>query len=847
MKNLNTYLKNVLALTLTLPSLTFAATNYNLSAALQVRESFYTDYIQVEQDFNDRNKNEALKAWFAAKDREFATSKEALESREANKSYRVFATNELVSGGSYKTNILSQKVIDWVIHYQSTKQYKKSAAALSAYVYSTGLMLLEIANDPRVSNSNPVKAEAIRIGQDLYKWAPSLRECFYSQTPKAGSDLSAFGTLFSTCIAHSSVQVMAETLKTSMQHSSYTGSNQLLSLTGYIPGNKVEQLLENYYEPAFISYMAPMTKTVIDNYGTLTIEQFKKMMTSKSDALNKFFTTAEGFPEITGSKKHRAWDLTKQADLVTGSDSKHIGRKNIYGEVFQSIEEAKKSVFIDVFFLGGSIGAMLTKRLIQKVQENPNFWVYILNDRNNPLGYNNEMQPVYNYIRAYAENFPMDRMVILTPRIDLKRTAYPDFADMLLKDSTLEGMISSSQKAGLIGQLSFYPKGKSDHSKVIVVDGLSKAEGIAFVGSKNYTDTSGGVAYDEVTKIQGPAVAAILDSYYYDLTEALKIPSNSQYVSDLYTSSAGGKNSAAGIEAKIASILAQVDVLSRVSGGKNMMNLTWTAAEMQGGTTPIMIGENNVYGTIRTALPQVIAGIRSAQKQVIISEQFIYEPSVVRALKEVAAPKDRNKTPVKVYILLADMADHLNPTKAFSHIPNVSYAEELVRNPNIQVKWKKIPATHLEALEEAHTKYGANYAPEYHLKSLSIDGVLESQKATCEQPNGKSFLVQSLSQIETLPLLISGSANKDVMTMTGGFREFQVVLYDRMATVDHDCQFWSRFTDPDQSTNIVKADGQMGMNIPADLVQKGLTERRFNQLIRDLVETLYNVVTGYSK
>lgn len=846
MKNIKNNLSLGLALILTLPSLALANEGYNLNDTLQVRERFYTRYLEVEQDFNDRNKNEALKAWFAAKDKEFATSKEALASRETNKSYRVFATNELVSGGSDKTNLLSQKVIDWVIHYQSTKQYKKSAAALSSYVYSMGLGILEIANNPRLSESSAVKAEAKRIGQDLFNRAVDFDQCFYSQTPIVGNDLDAFGKLWGLCLNHGIIETLADFYRMALRSNSYTGPNQLLSLTGFIPGNKIEQLLENYYEPAFISYLAPMTKMVIEKYGTYTIEQYKSMMSSKTQALSGFFTTNEGFPEISGDKKHRAWDLVKAADITTGSDAKHAGRKNIYGDVFKTIENAKNSVFIDVFFLGGSIGAMLTKRLIQKVQENPNFWVYILNDRNNPLGYNNEMQPVYNYIRAYAENFAEDRMVILTPRVDLKRTAYPDFIDMLLKDSTLEGMVSSAQKAGLIGQLSFYPKGKSDHSKVIVVDGLSKANGVAYVGSKNYTDTSGGVAYDEVTKIQGPAVAAILDSYYYDLTEALKMPSNAKYMSDLYTKSARGANAAASAESKIASILKPVDLLARENGGKNPVDLIWSKTEMKG-ATPIMIGENNVYGTIRTALPQVIAGIRSAQKQVIISEQFIYEPSVVRALNEAASPRDKSKPPVKVYILLADMADHLNPAKAFAHIPNVSYAEELVKNLNIQVKWKKIPATHLVALDAAHKDFGANYAPEYHLKSLSIDGVLDSQRGACEQPNGKSALLQGLNQIETIPMLISGSANKDVMTMTGGFREFQVAVYDRETTISHDCQFWSRFYDADQSTALISASGNMGMNIPPDLIEKGLTERRFNQVIRDVVETLYNVVTGYGK
>jgi phosphatidylserine/phosphatidylglycerophosphate/cardiolipin synthase-like enzyme len=779
----------------------------DLSAKLALREKFYTSFLDVQRDMNDIAKNEALKVWYGVKAKEYKLPKFRLAQTQALKQY-----------------VYSQNVIDWAGHYQATAQFDKTAAVLASYYYMLAAYISEVSTDPRDDGTmTTAKKNAQALADSSLAAAAAAELCL----TKAASTAGSLSQLASACLNTSGLQAMTSFVTDTLNNKFFTGSNQVLSLTGHIQGNKVEQLLENFYEPDFIKYMAPMTESVIKNYAGMDVRAFKEKMTDKASALTSFFTVADGFP--AKAHDHKVWQLVKPN-----------GKKNIYGQVMNAIDNAKQSIFIDVFFLGGSIGASLAKRLIEKVQTDKNFWVYIINDRNNPLGYNNEMAPVYNYLRAYAEKFSEDRIVLVAPQVELKRTAFPPIADLILKDATLLSLLTEGQRNGLIGQLSFYPKGKSDHSKVVVVDGLDKANGIAFVGSKNYTDSSGGVAYDEVTKIQGPAVAAILDSYYYDLTIALKqlkggSPfSNPQYLADLYSKNfSDGENNES---VQIAKILAKVDVLNR-SKLSGVTDLKWPTQ----GSTPIMIGENNAYGTIRTALPQVIAGIRSADKQIIISEQFIYEPSVVRALKEQVAKKIQGNPNFRVYILLADMADHFNPLKEFSHIPNVSYVDEFSgADSKIQVKWKKVPATHLQALAEVKKANDLGYAPEYHLKSLSIDGVTAAEASQC---GNQAALAAGLASTapNKLPLLISGSANKDVMTMTGGFREYQVVVYDRATTVAHDCQFWSRFNSSDESENVdVK-----GMNLPASLKDKGLNEPRFNQLVRDIVNGTYNVMTGY--
>ena len=275
-------------------------------------------------------------------------------------------------------------------------------------------------------------------------------------------------------------------------------------------------------------------------------------------------------------------------------------------------------------------------------------------------------------------------------------------------------------------------------------------------------------------------------------------------------------------------LLTALDVMNR-SGGKPDLN--WPLA----GFATLSIGENNVYGTIRSALSQDISLINSAEKQIIISDQFLYDPQIIRALLE----KIQKNQQLKVYIMLATMEDELDPTKNFAHIPNISYMDTLKATGQVFAKWKKIPDADLVALKEVNLKYNVKLAPEYHLKAISIDGITYDMKDLCSDPQKNSMAL--INSITKVPALVSGSANKDVLTMTGGFREFQVVVYDRSATTAHDCQFWQRFSDPDQSKLI----SNETMNLPAELINIGIDGVLLNQIIRNTINLTYGAITGY--
>ncbi len=765
---------------------------YDISMPLLLREKFYTSFIETQKNFNSIEKNEALKMW------------KELQNKQTPK-FNYFLNKKL------KPYIKSQLIIDWYAHYQMTGQTQKSAEVLSSYFYSLAAFLWEYSENPRISEASREKTAAQSAVALAFQSAQQAETCLYRKTAAAGKSFEALSTILNECAqANAGIIQMLQLASQLMNTRGYSGPNQVLSLTGFTPGNKVEQITQNNYEAEFIHYMAPMTSTVQKLYGNMKVSDFKARMVTRAAALTSSFTVEEGFP--LKPSDHLNWILTKKD-----------GQKNIYGSIFKSIENAQQTVFIDVFFLGGSVGASLAKHLIEQVQKKPNLWVYIINDRFNPLAYELEMAPVYNYLRAYSEKFPEDRLMIMTPRIDLKRTAFPPIAEAIINDQSLKYILSDRSQEDLKLQLGFYPKGKSDHSKVMVIDGKNKIGGTAYVGSKNFTDSSGAVAYDEVTKIEGPAVPIILDSYYYDLLEALKEASRlaPEYVSDLLKKNA---------KASIAQLLAPIDILNRYAD-RSTVDFKWPML----GHATISIGENNVYGTIRTALPQDIALINTAEKQIIISDQYLYDPLFLRALIE-KIQKNQN---LKVYIMLAAMEDQLDSAKKFAHIPNISYIDTLKATGQVKAKWKKIPEVELVALKEVSQKYGVKLAHDYHLKSISVDGVTADQAGLCRQRfQSTKELINTMIKI---PALVSGSANKDVLTMTGGFREFQVVVYDREATIAHDCLFWERFNDADQSKEIRNET----MNLPTELIKAGIDEKMFNQIIRNAINISYGTITGY--
>lgn len=833
---------NICFLLLTLITLLFSnifAKEIDITRPLLNRELLYTRFKQVTMDLSDIKRKSANKLWVAS----------------ATKQNPRYIKNVYMQARKIFKN---KDIINLMAQYYYVEDLENFKSIIEFYFHSYAVFIDELSKEPLLEKNNRYRASAQSLlKKGAYDSVAELRYCLDQNTAPSprGKELNGLLTVLSNCATSSINPILGEMrnfVRELLNDKKYLGPAFAKSYTGYIEGNKVEQLTQNPYDAPFIRYLAQLDGIIKSSpmkYSRMTVDDFYNLFEKKEDALTKVFSE-RGFPNdltMNTASSHRVYDSALPNSSV----------QNIFGNIFSSISKAKESIFIDVFFLGGSMGVYLAKKLIAKTIENPKLKIFIVTDVDNSLGYDIELNIAFNYLRGYAEKFPNSGITMLPANIYTKRTSLPDFIDLLVDDENLTKIMDEPALKIFASKMTSYPKAKSDHSKVIVVDGKNSKTGIAYVGSKNFTDSSGAIAYDEVTMVQGPAVKIILDSHYYDLVEAFKrdyeetfaeMPETPamgssktiSYLETLYNLTENAPQTS-NVDHMIAKVLEPLDVMGRTR--TNYLKSTQVTSVIQGNTV-LQIGQNNVYGTIRSVLEQNLYAILNAKKQIIISDQFLFEPSIISAIRSVVRKKYSD---VKVYIILTPLNDPTDPNKPFAHIPNNLFLEDLMAlgKSKIQIKWKKVPRDEVRALKYAQKQSSSNFSPEYHLKSISVDGVSYEDRDMCGYKNSRSrylaitpIIEKNLSQyINPSPILISGSANKDNMTMLGGFRELQLMIYDKVSSVRHDCLFWSRWDNIEESELVTDP---YDFIIPRSLEEKGITQK-------DLIKALKHIlISGYN-
>ncbi|MCJ8276254.1 MAG: hypothetical protein HRT44_13490, partial [Bdellovibrionales bacterium] len=517
-------------------------------------------------------------------------------------------------------------------------------------------------------------------------------------------------------------------------------------------------------------------------------------------------------------------DLTDFTGSVLGPvTGKQLG---IYGVMLQAIRDSKESVFIDLFWMGGSIGMNLAKELMKKVIENPDFTVMIITDNENKFQYGTQLDMIYRYMRAFSEKFPHLNFYITPAQIGLKRTALPEFADLLVTNSVVNDLSANGNIKSFLEDDGFHLLAKSDHTKAMIMDGKNPETGKAFVGSKNWTDSSGGVNQDQMAEVRGPAVALILDTFYYDVLEAFKLDLDPRLGGEMVKNHIQAK---VGSETKqsqaIKQLLAPIDVQNRTSG---FLELPYVVK----GDAVVAPAQNNAKGTEMSPLEQNIQLILGARHQILIDDQFLYDPKVVDAIKFakihngvdiyvfveslIGYGKDENGN----YIYDAEGSFPYDYNKGIQ-IPNNLFIPELA-DLDIETRAYVRPQHVIEAMSEdqrVHNESHPILGATFHVKSISVDGVLKENADTCESLQGPVLVNPQTSA----PATVSGSANKDIMTMSGGFREAQVATYGEAAVGTHDCLFWTRWRDrsvPSRGTefDLPAQAAQMGVDNPEDFL-----------------------------
>jgi phosphatidylserine/phosphatidylglycerophosphate/cardiolipin synthase-like enzyme len=811
-----------LAITIVLITSAFSQANDDYNALFARQEMLQNKYKEAQLSMVDINKTESLKTWF----RLFMN-----EPENVNAYIRAMkSTDELILGKDYR-NLL--------FYLTATGQYVQASHVVGLYMLSAQTLLDNFAKDPQNKfwKPNVVKEVQQRLGAlnfaDIDETVDCYREAVKSERRFDLRNVHKMKKALNACLKYSpGMNLVNLGLKYIYKSEGYHGAPFPITYSGYVGGNKVELFNHTNIAPADTAVVSEQLELLLTAkapgtdklYQNLSVDDFKNLMNTPEEAVSKFFTEEEGFKY---GAEHAAFTPIS------------ISRHGIFGEVLNSIESAEESVFIDVFWIGGTIGVNLAKTLMNKVIKNPEFKVYIITDNENKFGYGSELDLVYNYLRAFSEKFTDKHFYIAPANVGLKRTALPEFIDLLITDTTVTDFQKSSGVRGLLQNDGFHLLAKSDHTKVFVVDGKNTDHGKAYVGSKNWTDSSGAVNIDEVAKIEGPAVQLILNSFYYDVLESFD---NSKEVSTM----AGGLSTSElvrdHIKAKfpehigdyrhgLKQLLSGMDVIgrNRFKNPISYTNINVPYKKHPNGKSVVAPAQNNIYGTEVSAVEQNVQAILSAKQQILIDDQFLYDPQVIEALK-VAATVNK----VKVYVLMETLQAVNALNNVAAPIPNNLFVPDLVRL-GIPVKWMLAPPHLKDAVISSFEKYGRILSTTFHVKSIGIDGVLESDQASC------NFEEPVVSTDEKAPLLITGSANKDVMTMSGGFREYQVAVYDAEATARHDCLFWSRWN----SSSAIMTDG-MDFDLPQQAIDAGFTEKeKFLEALKVVLFSAYNFTKDF--
>ncbi len=586
----------------------------------------------------------------------------------------------------------------------------------------------------------------------------------------------------------------------------------LISATGWIKGNLAQYLnindvsqelkneLHGKNELGPKKFLMPTTYPLTGR-GSLKsfLSELRKNLKPNSPLdISGFFTEKEGFYPSFDS--HPTWSQkylkTKNASL----------ENNIFLELAKAINEAKESIFMDIFFLGGTTGASLAKRIVERLESTPGLKALILRDNLNHYGHKAEMRPVYNFLLAYSILRP-EKLVIASAYIHEHPKALPKITWSAVNKKFLVD-------SGLQNHLALYGEGKSDHSKTTVIDGKSKYP-IAFVGSKNLTDASGPFCYDEVIKVSGPAAAVILDDYYPDMFAALQYAmAKEDSFADLelyqeikephfvnYLSKTGWSKSLykdnQSLNTQIANILLPFDLLERDENGNANAQINLDITDQ--GTGIVRAGMNNWDSSRTSAADQVIQAIYFAEKNVYISDQFLFDRKIVEALEHVMKVRG-----VEVKVIL----EPLKEVKPIPGMPNLLYLdiltpEDLAKaTANPVIKWKI-------------TRGDEVINQEYHGKTISIDG----------------------------KEVIAGSANKDQSTMFGSFREEQLEVIDQSAAKTHDDNFLTKWNSNEETKAFTHFDFEVPKingNVVTGPDKKPLTPTEFIHILRDTISQLFD-------
>lgn len=716
--------------------------------------------------------------------------------REMSESPHLDARKVKIGGVSLNPAIEAKKILNSIDSLAQQTQFSAVSPGAGMYVLTQRISSCISS----ISAANQSAAISSSIAQCIRSHTPKLRDYFrYSAPSLSFSDLN-IRTLDSQ------------------------SSGGTISRTGYSKNNKVTILnynptaqnsrIEKIYSASFEKVLAPVLAKYKNKSNRQMINEMRTVIrNADSQGKNPLHEVFMASDEAIYSD---AQGTVTKRDMLTGAKHpqlQYYGATNqhphqVFPNILDIIRGANSTLFINMFFFGGTTSASILEEVLAQIKKKPNLKVVLLHDELNGMYLEWEIKTVFNFARAYMAEHPNRLIAIPANVYEKKIPGVPTPVKKLMNNAAFREMGISSRLESL--------QGVSDHSKVVVADGdILSQPSRAFVGSKNWADTSGALSNDESVLIAGPHAHLVLDGYYYDFFHGVRRDWEQQDMASLWSEvfqkgwaqSAECKTAETSLQAKVEAIVCPFDIL-----GRQKLKLRSVAdvdrllaagsypkvAVKTAGTAILRTGEHTWDGSTRSALNQDLELIYRARKQITISEQFVAQPQVVAALIEA------KKRGVDVAIVMEGFTKSDPPG-----FPNILYLDDM-QKAGIKIRFKR----------HAPSSW---FPGEFHGKTLSIDG----------------FNASGQSVSGGLPTaLIIGSANKDFMTLTGAFRELQVEIVDVEASRQHDKNFWFYYNS-DSETYPASLDAFKASQAGRMVQQSGSSAEEFMKYTRWFISSLY--------
>lgn len=443
------------------------------------------------------------------------------------------------------------------------------------------------------------------------------------------------------------------------------------------------------------------------------------------------------------------FDLPFMKMPQASSPSGHPAFKHdpIFIKIKEMILQAKESIFIDIFLMGGTLGGTLAEFLLDQTKEKlattPSFKVVLLHDYSTHYGMKAEMLPIFKYMnnRINKDQELSKSVYLLQANIQRHPPGIP-FGLSNFIPKTEENFAEFQKRSS-------YYESKVDHSKVLVIDGNTNRPA-AYFGSKNWTDHKGGYDYDDALYVEGPMAALIQHSYYRDIEAALTI--NPEEEKFFYYQKQGLDNRK-----------------YRKRREQILQSFRITKEEIPyRGRVRVRLAEADVDGSIKNARNLIIDLISNSKKKIYMEQRFLYDKYVVDALIKKKIENEK----IDIRIILDS-----NQNLKLGGFPNAIFIKEMKRY-GIQIRIRKT--------------------------LNSITTFPDGSQQVYNQENHRNVISSDSKHI------IFSSSNITPASLQGSFRELGAEVFSSKLARNYEVKFQEIWSDPNKTLQMDIENFQFG-------------------------------------